>query len=636
MIHITYMVPYPELEDLVYKSFAAHPQKDMLNLTISVISADRLEEADFQCDVLIARGYTAERLNRLKLRIPQIEVHITGYDIINALEECRTQFNPGKIGFVGAYATIHSARKLRGLFHCDIEIYSSETIHDIKAAIVRAMQEGCDSIIGGHLVNRCAKELNVNAVLIKTGEEAITQALNEAIRTVEVMRQERAKAEIFQTIAQCSHDGIVYVTFNGRIDTINESALTMFSDKEIDFYHKSLNETIPDMVSHFKEVIASGKEKNNVLHQLNKQVLSANYIPVITDNTVAGVVINFQDITKIQQVEIQIRKKMSAKGLQAKYHFDHIIHKSKLMGQTIETATKFSRVSSNVLLVGETGTGKELMAQSIHNASNRHTGPFVAVNCAALPDNLLESELFGYVEGAFTGASKGGKIGLFELAHNGTLFLDEVSEIPITFQSKLLRVLQEKEIRKIGADKVIPVDVRIIAATNINLKKLVQEGQFRQDLLYRLDILKLYIPPLRKRQEDIYKLFMHYVGEFNQKFNTSIQKLAPDALEMLIAYDFKGNVRELKNIAERLCALNASKIINKEAMQMALFPQDIDEDAGFGETEATIRTDRIRNEKELLMKALAAANHNKSQASKALGIDRSTLWRKLKKYHIHI
>jgi PAS domain-containing protein len=231
MINITYIVPYPELEDLVYKCFEAHPQRDIVNHNISVISADNLEEATFQCDVLIARGYTAKKLNRLMPNIPQIEVHITGYDIIKAVEECRIKFNPKKIGFVGEQSIINSVNKLLGLFNCEIDIYIAQELTDIKTTLHHAIEDGCDAIISGNFVNSYAKEMNINSNLIKTGEEAITQALNEAIRTVEVMRQERAKTEIFQTIAQCSHDGIIYITFNGQIEAINKMALKMCTDK---------------------------------------------------------------------------------------------------------------------------------------------------------------------------------------------------------------------------------------------------------------------------------------------------------------------------------------------------------------------------------------------------------------------
>ena len=215
------------------------------------------------------------------------------------------------------------------------------------------------------------------------------------------------------------------------------------------------------------------------------------------------------------------------------------------------------------------------MAQSIHNASERSNGPFVAVNCAALPENLLESELFGYADGAFTGSRRGGKMGFFEQAHRGTLFLDEISEIPINFQGKLLRALQERQIRRIGDDKVVDVDTRIIAATNRNLRQMVIDHEFRQDLLYRLDVLKVYIPPLRERTADILPLFSYFLNKYNNKFGKDIAGLTPEAQKMLRNYHFEGNIRELRNIAERVSVMCEHDTIDKHLMETALYPEDV-------------------------------------------------------------
>ena len=262
---------------------------------------------------------------------------------------------------------------------------------------------------------------------------------------------------------------------------------------------KQLHEVYPFFEEKCAEAIQTKQPVYNAVQNVDNTTFTIDYVPVIVGDKAAGVVITCQTVKKIQQIESQIRKKLSEKGLVAAYTFSDMIRKSDLMESTVTIARKFAAVSSNVLIVGETGTGKELMAQSIHNASERSNGPFVAVNCAALPENLLESELFGYADGAFTGSRRGGKMGFFEQAHRGTLFLDEISEIPINFQGKLLRALQERQIRRIGDDKVVDVDTRIIAATNRNLRQMVIDHEFRQDLLYRLDVLKVYIPPFERK-----------------------------------------------------------------------------------------------------------------------------------------
>jgi transcriptional regulator with PAS, ATPase and Fis domain len=333
----------------------------------------------------------------------------------------------------------------------------------------------------------------------------------------------------------------------------------------------------------------------------------------------------------LQEVEGRVRSTLHRKGLKAKYTFADCLGESTAIQDAIEQARRFSQTEANLLIYGETGTGKEIFAQSMHNASRRSNGPFVAVNCAALPENLLESEFFGYVTGAFTGASRTGKVGLFELAHRGTIFLDEVSEIPLPFQGRLLRILQEREVMRLGDDRIIPVDVRIMVATNKDLKKMAGSGAFRQDLLYRLDVLSLGLPPLRDRHEDIPLLarsFLQRLGEFSSE---SEKFLARDAEELLNRYEWPGNVRELRNICERLVALSAASRITKEEMQLALGLRSLLPAKEF--PNFTNEIPKMRNmQRELVTQALKQTHGNKRQAALRLGISRATLWRKLRSY----
>ena len=269
-----------------------------------------------------------------------------------------------------------------------------------------------------------------------------------------------------------------------------------------------------------------------------------------------GYMIVFDDIATLQQTEQKIRKKISRKPLTANYTFDDIIGSSESIQQTILQAKKYSQSNASVLIQGESGTGKELFAQSIHQSSNRSFNSFVALNCAAIPESLLDSELFGYEEGSFTGAQKGGKPGRFELAHGGTIFLDEISELPLHLQTRLLRVLQEKEIMRIGGDQVVPVDVRIIAASNKDLLECVKDGTFREDLYYRLNVLQLFIPPLRQRKKDIIELFRYFIRK-EERLN---QALSDQDLLIFEQNDWKGNIRELENFAERFIVLCQDEI----------------------------------------------------------------------------
>jgi transcriptional regulator with PAS, ATPase and Fis domain len=319
-------------------------------------------------------------------------------------------------------------------------------------------------------------------------------------------------------------------------------------------------------------------------------------------------------------MEARIRRRIHASGHVANYKFEDIIGNSPILKQTIKIAKDFSLAKSSILILGESGVGKEVFAQSIHNYSERCKGPFVAINCAALPSQILESELFGYVTGAFTGANPKGKPGLFEIAHDGTIFLDEISEMEYSLQGKLLRVLQEKKVMRLGSDSVIPVNVRIIAASNKNLKSLVNENKFRIDLYYRLNVLQLKIPSLRDRKEDIKPL-----AEFFLREHASIAKphlkLSPSAIQALTLYSWPGNTRELQNIIERVIAVHNHEIIDANTINLMLY------DTQESDNLACL----IPNELEEIIKALASTNGKYAEAAKKLGISRSTLWRKLKR-----
>ena len=285
------------------------------------------------------------------------------------------------------------------------------------------------------------------------------------------------------------------------------------------------------------------------------------------------------------------------------------------MQQRLILAHKYAKTDANVLILGETGTGKELFAQSIHNASARSQYPFVAVNCAALPEHLLESELFGYSEGAFTGAKKGGKEGLFELAHRGTIFLDEIGEMPINLQAKLLRVLQEKELRRIGDNKIIPVDVRIISATNITIRRKILDGDFRSDLYYRINLLEMHLLPLRERPDDIEWIFTNLLEQHSRAHGLPVPKVTPEVLALVRRYPWYGNVRELRNFSERLIILNEGTEITPEQLRLTGLADGI---AEISDGPAERNTP-------------AQPYKRKEDIAREMGISRTTLWRRSKK-----
>ncbi|WP_367567122.1 sigma 54-interacting transcriptional regulator [Lacrimispora sp.] len=634
MIRLLFIVPYPELKEKVEHVLSNHTERKRLNAHIQVMTVEETPDvpAD-EYDAIIARGYTARKTLSKYTQIPTIRLSISGYDMVRAISECCEIYQPKKIAVFGFSGQMYEVKSICRLFHISAEVYAPVHHESLPKTLKRAMDAGCDALIGGYSANILARRSGLPSVIIRTGEDTILRAIDEAINTVDRIRHERINSQMYKTIIYSSRDGLLYVDAGGIIQVRNRVIRQMNGDASL--MNQPLKQALPYLYKIFCSVIASGQQETGKILTVpgTKTTVSVSCTPVIANKEISGVVINLSDITMIQDLESRIRRKLSEGGHQAKYTFQDIIHESAIIDQTIETARRYAESDSNVIIVGETGTGKELFAQSIHNGSSRKNGPFVAINCAALPENLLESELFGYVEGAFTGTSKGGKMGLFEQAHGGTLFLDEIGEISLSTQSKLLRVLQERQVRRLGDNKVIDINVRIISATNKSILKLSEQGKFRRDLMYRLDVLRLFLPPLRSRENDVEVLFLHLLKVQSQETGTKVPKLDPNAIPLLRQYPFTGNIRELKNIAERASVLKNGDFITKKNLQEALYPQDLGI-SSFSETSASHQEEDMLDEPEKLRFALEQCKGNKTRAARLLGMDRTTLWRKMQKYQI--
>ena len=386
-----------------------------------------------------------------------------------------------------------------------------------------------------------------------------------------------------------------------------------------------------DVLKNGEEVIDWEVRIESTDGQKESKLVSNDMYPVVDET---GKVTGMVELTHSRQQDIKRTRKIM--GFAAEYTFDDIVGTSKAIKEKIRTAKEYANSPFNFLITGESGVGKELFAQSIHNYSPRHKGPFVALNCANFSDGLIESELFGYVGGAFTGASKNGQIGKFELADGGTLFLDEVGELPLHFQSKLLRVLETWMVTRIGSSKQIPVNVRLITATNRNLAEMVEEGLFRQDLYYRLQVLTLEIPPLRERKDDLALLSDSFLNQAAAPYLDTPKILSSQAKKVLMSYDWPGNVRELRNVITRATVLSKSKIISKETLEESI--------ASKGYMLKAISTDspetRVKQKlKEidlayasLLKEALELTAGNKKEAAELIGVSRNTFYRMLEKY----
>ncbi|MEA5012454.1 MAG: sigma 54-interacting transcriptional regulator [Angelakisella sp.] len=639
MIKIVMIAPYEALLPVMHEVVENYIAPEPIQVTIHMLTSYQLDGCILNGDVAICRGYTMEVMKEKYPHIPAIPLVTSGYDVIWAAKTAITRFSAKKLAFVGAYEMVHGAENINGILGVEVRTYCATFSDDIPAVVAQAKADGCDCIIGGMTVLDVCGPTD-NKLVITSDKTAITNSLDEAIRTVQLIREQQRRTLRQRTLLDYSQDGVVSVE-HGKVVSCNKVARRYLDLKEA-VLPLSVEKVLPFAKLQVSQVLESGVPLENEVYHIGQRTVTVDCIPLDQDS--AGLVLFLRNVERIRRDEALIRKKIQAKGQQAKYKFEDIVYRSPEFAKTITTARTYAAVDSPVLIVGESGTGKELIAQSIHNASERRDGPFIAINCAALPENLLESELFGYTDGAFTGAMKGGKEGLFEAAHGGTMFLDEISEVPILFQSKLLRVLQENEVRRIGSQQVTTIDVRIIAATNRNLRHQVEKGLFRQDLLYRLNVLYLYIPPLRCRPGDIEDLFYLYLKEFSQKYNKSISMITAEATKLLTEYPWAGNVRELKNIAERICVLTTRATITADVVRNILYEDTMDFEEialklpQYRQTAGTKPTElpeiKELDEKEQIIRLLQQNNGSKLRVAQLMKIDRTTLWRKMKRYEI--
>ncbi|MDI6600507.1 MAG: sigma 54-interacting transcriptional regulator [Thermoanaerobacteraceae bacterium] len=446
-------------------------------------------------------------------------------------------------------------------------------------------------------------------------------------------------------------DGVAITDPQGRYLYVNEMWTELMGGIKLqDIKGKYVHDIIPDtkidyvlktkkpVIGH--AIIARGPTKTKAF---------STYIPIIDKNgkLIAGFIyvmirgmenaINFSFKVNSLMNQIEYYQEELRKIRGAKYTIDNIIGNSEKIKELKESIIHAARSNSTVLIEGETGVGKELVAHSIHDLSNRSSFPFIKVNCAAIPSELLESEFFGYEDGAFTGAKKGGKEGKFEMANGGSLFLDEINQMPLSLQPKLLRVLQEKEIERVGGKESIPINVRIIAASNESLERMVKEKKFRSDLFYRLNVIKIVIPPLRERKEDIPLIVDNLIDKLNYQLGMYIPGISDEAKRNLMEmeYDWPGNVRELQNIVERAMNESDGEVLEWEHFSNYFNRNKLKENYKTQRKNAFSIKDMKENlEKDLIIETLSNCDNNKTKAAKILGISRTLLYKKLKKYGI--
>ncbi|MFJ7746894.1 sigma-54 interaction domain-containing protein [Peribacillus sp. NPDC097295] len=453
---------------------------------------------------------------------------------------------------------------------------------------------------------------------------------------------------------------------NERIVVVNRKGIILYMDKAYcDFIDTTQDEVIGLPIQEVVEnsrmhiVARTGKEEIQELQPINNSVMVANRFPIVIDGNIEGAVgtVMFSDPEKlrmyrnhIQQLVNDIRYYRSAaeKNMKSKYTFHDLLGESPVFKKLKDFAKVISGNDSSILITGESGTGKELFANAIHNSSFRDQNPFVPVNCAAIPEELLESELFGYEDGAFTGAKKGGKKGLFEIANNGTIFLDEIGDMSLSMQSKLLRALQEREILPVGGQKIISIDVRIIAATHRDLENMVREGTFRQDLFYRINVINIDIPPLRMRKEDIPLLSEMLIRKLERKFYRQNVAISPEVLKRFYQHTWPGNVRELENVLERAINVLENKTIELHDLPLYLKEPKLEDTYTVKQKTKNnhnqfivtsipiqpLKDTMATVERQAIKEMLAFTDGNKLKAAKLLGIAKTSLYDKCKMYDI--
>ena len=651
MIKITLIAPYEELIDLTFKTFEEHNAFESslesdsgyneYRLDAVLGGGDEVRCLKFDADVIISRGAAVNMLRSNNHPIPLVEIPLAGNDLIRCFHEVKQLYGLKQIGLIGPMNMIFGAEGLSDIVGVKIKAYNMKSNEDLPRVVEQAAKEGCEVIVGGLKTKNYAISRGFQAVIPRTGKDSLWQAISEAKRVACISRMEQEKAQLFKTILDHAYDGVIAVDKRNTISVFNSSAQRMLQIGVKEVAGRKISEIIPKCK--LKDLLEDKVERLDEIIGHKDIQLAVNKAPIMLKNENVGNVITFQNVTKIQELESKIREKIHARGHVAKHTFHDIIGNSEKIKDTIQTAKRISRVNSNTLIIGETGTGKELFAQSIHSLSPRKMGPFVAVNCAALPENLLESELFGYVEGAFTGAAKGGKPGLFELAHKGTIFLDEIAELSLKLQGRLLRVIQEKEIMRLGHDRVIPVDVRIISATNKDLFAMVAKGDFREDLYYRLDVLKLNLPPINERREDIPSIFENFMQMYAPLSEFKDISITEQATKMLQDFDWPGNVRELGNICERLIVFSPTSVIDEKVVKAILVHKKANDALDIGNIIESICSKDIENvpknskrildedlEKRRIREAIELEGYCKTKAAKRLGIHRTTLQRRMK------
>lgn len=582
-------------------------------------------------EIVIGHGETGrfilESTGQSVVSIPR-----THLDLLCAFLEAKSYSSP--VGLASFSVPTDGIEILQQVLGIKVREIVYNTTEELITGIYQLVEQGIECIVGGEDCRKKINELGGKGIITLPRKEAVLRVFREARAIAAARRRELENAERIRTILQMIDEGVIGIDDYGRINIYNEMAERILGLS----LKNQVGQSLPKISRGFKliDVLSTGNPEIDVIKKIGNVNIILNSLPININGRTKGAVALVKEATRIQDIDRKIKEQLYTKGFASKYTVEHIKGQSLKIKQVVSKAKKYARTDATILIQGETGTGKELLAHSIHSLGNRKGKPFVAVNCAALPESLLESEVFGYEEGAFTGAKRGGKIGLFELSNKGTIFLDEIGDIPPSLQIRLLRVLEEKEVMRVGGDRIVPVDVRIISSSGGDLREEVKLGKFRAELYFRLAILKLDIPPLRDRLEDI----PYILKGLLKRYKKSTKAISPQMLNRMKMYHWPGNIRELCSFIESYLILLGDSESNeylfldlldglmKDGATTVKEPS-VNVEGSRDSSLKTLREQLGEYERPIIEKALMECQYNRKETAKRLGISVNTLWRKL-------
>ncbi len=608
---------FEEINKHVYTTIVSKPCQNLIDqlLAIKLTSGDEIGG-------ILTRGSLSQFLYEKEIPFPIFTLDYTTSNILHLMQMCQ-DLGYHRVCFFEMACKAENIDVNNLFLHTTLgeneyyyyKMYDNKLIDETICTLAR--ENKIDVLIGDIDPVFYARKYHIPNYIFLIDDVDYKRAIAKATYTTAILTREKSKREFIDVITNIISEAIIIAYDDGTIVQFNPVAYKfLYDDENI--------ANISDLLGiDMAQILAL--PANHVI-SIGEQSYVLNVIPVILGNEQTYALV-FNAVQHVENLELSIRTQNQQKGLVAKNSFHTMIYKDPKMKALVNTAKKYARSNGTIIICGKTGTGKEVLASSIHQESRRCDGPFVAINCATFTETLIESELFGYEKGAFTGALGSGKKGLFELAHKGSIFLDEIGELSLNVQAKLLRVLQEKEIRRIGGDKIIPIDVRILAATNKDLKDMVRQGLFREDLYYRLALLELHIPPLKERPADVIPLLISFITKTCERENKSLYWTDTSVFEPALSYDWPGNVRELRNFSERIVLLSESYKISKSFIKEMI----ADKFSGKPMNQCAIPlTDDLNLvESTYIRFLLDHFGGDKERLCEYLHISKTTLWRKL-------